>query len=187
MSSSSATLDLGPPSADSAVIVHIPLPGGLARLRNRLDWAAKDGVPAHATVLYPFVAPALLRRPVRERLAAVAADVAPFDVTLVGRARWPTVTWVRLEPATPFVAIVDRLQAAFPGFPLYGPDFDLPFVPHLTIVDDDAIDHDAVGGNRAWAALPLQCRIGHLTVIARPGPGGRWRTVWRVPLGRMRA
>ena len=37
----------------SAVIVRVPVPPGIERLRTRWDRAASLGVPAHVTVLFP--------------------------------------------------------------------------------------------------------------------------------------
>ena len=51
------TNGLGRPSEQSAVIVRVRLPGGLERLRRDGVGDADVGVPAHMTMLYPFVAP----------------------------------------------------------------------------------------------------------------------------------
>jgi hypothetical protein len=45
-------------AAESAVLVPVPeAERGVSGHRNRLDRAAVWGVPAHVTVLYPFVPP----------------------------------------------------------------------------------------------------------------------------------
>ncbi len=174
---------LGPPSDASAVIVRVPLPAGLERMRSRCVANAADGVPAHATLLYPFVAPDRLRPDVRARLASLAAEHEAFDFTLAGPARWPDVVYVRLEPAEPFVRLQAGLARAFPDFPIYGRDADFEFVPHASVAEGKALDDPGSMSGPEWAALPRPGRAVGIEVIAR-GPGGRWRTVWRIGLGR---
>ncbi len=174
---------LGPPSDGSAVVVRVTLPAGLEQLRRRSIGNAGDGVPAHATLLYPFVAPDRLRADVRGRVASVAAEHAAFDFSLAGPARWAGVIYVRLEPAQPFVRLQAALAGAFPEFPIYGPESDFEFVPHASVAEGKAADDRATMGDPAWTALPRPGRAVAIEVIARE-PGGRWRTVWRIGLGR---
>ena len=174
---------LGPPSDGSAVIVRIPLPAAIERLRRDSIGNAADGVPAHATLLHPFVAPARLRPDVRRLIGSVAAEHEAFDFSLAGPARWPDVVYVRLEPPEPFVRLQAALARAFPAFPIYGRDGDFEFVPHASVAEGKAVDDPDTMNDRAWAALPRPGRASAIEVIAR-GPGGRWRTVWRVGLGR---
>jgi hypothetical protein len=48
----------GPPGPRSALIVEVPAAEpAVARHRERLDSSAPLGVPAHITVLYPFLPP----------------------------------------------------------------------------------------------------------------------------------
>jgi 2'-5' RNA ligase len=173
-------LDLGPPSDRSAIIVRVHLPAPLERWRRRGVANAADGVPAHATMLFPFVAPERLDRAVRGIVAGAAARHPPFDYRLVGPERWPEVIYAGLDPVRPFVALHDDLRAAFPAFPMYGPDFDLEFVPHVTIDEGASV---VPLEDPAWRWLPHHAVAGALEVIARP-PEGRWRTVWRIALAR---
>ena len=174
---------LGPPSARSAVIVRVHLPAGLERLRRDSVGNAVDGVPAHATLLYPFVAPGRLTPDVRGLLAGVAAAHAAFDFSLAGAARWPDAVYVRVEPVEPFVRLQAALAGAFPAFPIYGPDAGFEFVPHVSVAEGAAANDPRTLGDPAWAALPRPSRASAIEVIAR-GPGGRWRTAWRIGLGR---
>src|SRR6187551_1754759 len=71
---------MAPTEPTSAVVVRVPLPARLARLRARHDWAASVGVPPHVTVLFPFLPAARLLPTVRRELAGIAREAAPFDV-----------------------------------------------------------------------------------------------------------
>ena len=173
---------LGSPSNRSAVIVRVPLPAGLERLRRDAIGNAADGVPAHATLLYPFVAPGRLTQDVRDLIAGVAAEHGVFEFSLAGAARWPDTVYVRLEPASPVVRLQAALARSFPAFPIYGRDAGFGFVPHVSVAEGSAVDDPRTMAARAWGALPLPRRAAAIEVIAR-GPGGRWRTVWRIALG----
>ena len=43
--------------AESAVVVRLPIPSALERIRRRLDPVAGVGIPAHVTILYPIRGP----------------------------------------------------------------------------------------------------------------------------------
>lgn len=165
----------------SAVIVRARLPGGLERLRRRSIGAA-DGVPAHLTMLYPFLAPSLLEPNVRKALVRVAARHRPFEYVEAGRAIWPDTVYVAVTPAARFVRLQSDLQAAFPAFPIYGETGDFQFVPHISIAEGATIHDPSVLHAPAWRALPRPSRAAAIEVIATSGDG-RWRLVWRIPLG----
>jgi 2'-5' RNA ligase len=171
--------DLGAPCDRSAVIIRAHLPAQLERWRRRAVADAADGLPAHATMLYPFVAPERLDGTVRRLLAEVAARHAPIEHRLVGPEEWRDVTYAAVDPVGPFVALQRDLQAAFPAFPIYGPDFVLEFVPHVTVDEGAGI---VPLDDRGWRSLPEAGVARAIEVIVR-APDGRWRTVWRIGLG----
>lgn len=181
----STTRELGPPSEWAAVIVRAMLPPALERLRRRSVRDAIVGVPAHLTMLYPFIEPARLGPSVRRRLMTVAAATQPFDYRLLGSATWPDTVYVAVDPVEPFIDLQRRLGAAFPDFPIYGTDPGFEFVPHVTIAEGPPIDDDATLEDPAWRSLPRPARATAIEVIARP-TDAPWRTIWRLPLGRMR-
>jgi 2'-5' RNA ligase len=166
----------------SAVIIRARLPAGLERRRRRSIADAADGVPAHLTLLYPFVDPAELDDAIRGRIAAVAANHEPFDYRLVGEARWPDTVYVAVAPADPFVTLQADLGAAFPDYPIYGEPAGFAFVPHVTIAEGPSTEDPATAADPAWAMLPRPGRATALEVIA--SDGHRWRLVWRLRLGR---
>lgn len=167
----------------SAVIVRAPLPSGLERLRGRHVSSATFGVPAHVTVLHPFIEPDGLIEGVRRRLREIAADHPPFDYRQARLAEWPEAVYVTVEPVEPFVRLHRDLQAAFPDWPIYGAGAGFVFEPHITVADERGKLEPGVRDDRAWRALPRPARAEAIDVIATR-PDGRWRLVWRIPLGR---
>lgn len=176
------TPSLGPPSDRSAVIVRAPLPAALERLRFASVRSAADGVPAHVTLLHPFVAPERVAPDVRRVLASVAAAQDAFEYRLAGPAYWPGTVYVRLEPDAPFVRLQAALASAFPAFPIYGSDRAFEFVPHVTVAEGAAAEDSWTQADPAWLDVPRPARATSIEVIVR-GPRGRWRTVWRIGLG----
>lgn len=138
------------------------------------------------TLLHPFVDPAALDAGVRRTIAGVAAGREPFEYRLFEMATWPLAVYVAVRPIDPFVRLQHDLQAAFPDFPIYGEAAGFEFVPHVTIADSDHVAEPGLPGDRAWRALPQIARASAIDVIGK-GADGRWRLIWRVPLGRMPA
>jgi len=67
---------------ESAVLAAVPeAEPAVAALRARLDSSAAQGVPAHVTVLYPFVHPDRLGPKVIDALAEAVASAAAFAVS----------------------------------------------------------------------------------------------------------
>ncbi|MGI8591474.1 MAG: 2'-5' RNA ligase family protein [Nakamurella sp.] len=71
--------------------------------RLHLDAAATWGVPAHVTVIYPFVDPAALDEHAIAALAAAVKSVSAFDCCFP-RTRWfgDDVLWLDPVPSQPF-------------------------------------------------------------------------------------
>jgi 2'-5' RNA ligase len=170
----------------SAVIVRAQLPPGLERLRRRCVDNAAAGVPAHMTLLHPFVEPDGLDGRIRLALAAVAARHRPFDYRQATMARWPDAVYVAVTPEAPFVRLHRDLQASFPTWPIYGEGPDFVFVPHITVADRRHVVAPEVAHDPGWRALPRLARAHAIEVIAT-GVDDRWRLVWRIPLGAVRA
>jgi 2'-5' RNA ligase len=166
--------------AESAVVVRLPIPIALERIRRRQDRAAGVGVPAHVTILYPFVDPHEMDARVRRELAGIAARHEPFRVRFERVGRWPGVVFLAPEPAGPFARLTDDLVAAFPHHPPYGGAFD-EVVPHLTITESAEAPLDEIAAEAA-ASLPFERPVTRLEVLVEDGVG-RWHGRWRIPLG----
>lgn len=168
------------PEATSAVVVRIPVPEALTRSRRRWDRAARSGVPAHVTILYPFVPPGGLVPEVRRSLAAIAADQEPFLVVFDEVRRFPGVVYLAPRPVAPFMLLTDAVAARFPGFPPYGGAF-AEVIPHLTIAESHVAPLDEIAAETA-AVIPFRHRVTALEILVEGGDG-RWHRRWRIPLG----
>jgi 2'-5' RNA ligase len=167
----------------SAVVVRVSLPKPLARLRSRSDWAAGAGVPAHVTVVFPFLPAERLDADVRRILAAIAASTEPFEVHFAEVGRFPTVVYLTPKPSGPFTRLTDAVFERFPDFPPYDGAFEV-VIPHLTITESTAAPLEAIACEAA-RSLPFARRVTTLEVLVE-GTGGRWHARWRIPLGRLR-
>ena len=164
----------------SAIVVRIRVPAAIERLRRAHDRAAGLGVPAHVTILYPFVAASGLTPEVRRDVAAIAGEIRAFEVTFASAARWPGVVYLEPRPSAPFTGLIDRAAARFPEHPPYAGAIS-EVIPHLTVVESNARPLEEVVA-AAQAALPFEAAADALEVLAE-GDDGRWHRRWRLPFG----
>lgn len=167
----------------SALIVPIPeAEPAVAGLRSRLDSSAAWGVPAHVTVIFPFLPPEQISAQVLAAVRLIAAGVPRFFLSL-DKVGWfgDKVLWLSPNPAEPFRELTNRLAVRFPAAKPYGGQF-ADVIPHLTV------GHDAPGLTEAAAEveprLPIKARVTSLRLITgRPEPGDSWHTLTDFPLG----
>src|SRR5918992_5049479 len=106
-----------PAVGESAIIVPVTVPVAVNRLRDRMDPSAAQGVPAHVTLIYPFMPPERLKEDVRRRIEQIIASEAAFPFRLTSVRRWPNVVYLEPEPAEPFRRLTKALAEAFPEYP----------------------------------------------------------------------
>jgi hypothetical protein len=170
---------------ESAVLVPVPEAERVVfPHRSRLDGAAALGVPAHVTVLYPFVPPAAITPSVLDALAGAAASVSAFGCEF-GDAAWfgEDVLWLAPRPSAPFLALTRAVCAAFPGYLPYGGAYADP-VPHLTVGERPAggVAELRAAEEAVRPQLPIRAQVRRVWLMTgRPSPGG-WRTVAELPL-----
>lgn len=147
----------------SALVVRVPEAEALVRdLRERHDPSAADGVPAHVTVLVPFLAPADATAADTEALRALFGCQPAFDAVFARVGRFPATAWLAPEPAAPFIALTGALVARWPQCRPYGGAFG-PVVPHLTAADGsaaaaDAVEHELRRRLAAHGPVRARCR-----------------------------
>jgi 2'-5' RNA ligase len=145
--------------AESALAVNVPESEPyVGALRERFDPSAKLGMPAHITVLYPFMPPERITDAVIRKLRGVMSRFTAFDFRLVRVGRFPGVAlYLAPEPAQPFIELTQGVVRAFPQYPPYGGQYDA-IVPHLTVAQAGAAEHDGIEAELA-AALPARVGI----------------------------
>ncbi|WP_425955783.1 2'-5' RNA ligase family protein [Xylanimonas sp. McL0601] len=153
--------------------------------RLRLDRAATWGVPAHVTVLFPFVPPTLVNNEVVHRLVDVFAATLPFDCTFA-ECRWfgDDVLWLAPDRVQELRDLTRAVVHRFPAHLPYRGQFD-DDVPHLTIGDTR---YGTTADLRAAEAdvrrrLPLAARIDHALLVAGTDHPRSWHTVAELPFG----
>ncbi|MCH6170654.1 2'-5' RNA ligase family protein [Pseudonocardia alaniniphila] len=170
--------------SESAVIVPVPeAEPVVGAFRASLDRSAGWGVPAHVTVIYPFLAPDRLGPDELRRLRDAVRSVPRFEVSFT-EVRWfaDTVVWLAPHPAEGFRALIDAVWSAFPECPPYRGAFGTP-VPHLTIGDDAALDTLSAAGDAVSRRLPVTASVHVAHLFQGSAAPGAWRSVAELPLG----
>jgi len=158
----------------SGLIVTVPqAEPAVSAWRSQLDPMAALGVPAHLTVLFPFVPPAGIDEATRTTLRELLSSVTTFDFSLVAT-RWfaDTVVWLAPDPDAPFRVLTQAVADAFPAYPPYGGQFPDP-VPHLTIADRGPPEAMHAPEQQLQPALPIRSTARSVTLLTEL-PTGRW-------------
>lgn len=106
-------------------------------LRERYDPTAVVGVPAHITVLFPFISPDLITDGDLARVTKTFQHFRPFEFRLKQIGRFPESLYLVPEPDEPFIALSEAIAREFPEYPPYGGKFT-KIVPHLTVANRSA-------------------------------------------------
>ena len=123
---------------ETAFIVNVPeAEAHVAALRSRFDASVHLGVPAHITVLVPFMAPDHITPGVLVQIDAALSQVPSFAFSLSQVRRFPATAYLAPEPAEPFIALTEALVRVFPEFPPFRGEHE-SIVPHLTVANGNA-------------------------------------------------
>lgn len=171
----------------SAVFVPVPEAEALVGAWRALhDPKARTGVPAHITLVVPWLPPEKIDDRSLEELDFLLAAQPAFDYSLE-KVCWfgERVLWLAPAPAEPFKQLTSILANHF-GTPPWGGEFT-EVVPHLTVglAAPEGSPFAIRGGLAAAAAdlsakLPIACRA--LEVDVMSGDGQRWGVVHRTLL-----
>lgn len=169
--------------SQTGFIVRVPqAEARVASLRDRFDASAALGVPAHITLLFPFMPPEAIDAAVLQGIREALAGACAFDFALASAARFPATAYLAPEPATPFIDLTDRLARRFPAYPPFGGEFE-SVIPHLTVAHGDAalaeLAHAALTrGLAAHGAIHGRCDA----VVLLENASGCWREMHAFPL-----
>lgn len=145
------------PGSRSGLIVEIP---------EAEPAVARLGIPAHITVLFPFMPPREIGPAALTELEQLFAAVSQFRFRL-GHTAWfgDEVLWLAPRDPEPFRALTRAVVQAFPAFPPYEGQFG-DSTPHLTDL------HAAE--TSVQAHLPIDAQATAATLVTQQSTGGRW-------------
>jgi 2'-5' RNA ligase len=125
-----------PTEGDSALLVAVPeAEPVVGPFRMVHDAVAAYGIPAHVTVLYPFIPRDRLTDEVREAVSAIFSAIPAFEYRFGRVARFgDTTIYLAPDPADNFARLTDAVHARWPEHPPYGGVIDV-VIPHLTVGD----------------------------------------------------
>jgi 2'-5' RNA ligase len=159
----------------------------LATWRRRyLAETVRRQIPAHVTVLYPFVPAEELTSELDDALRQLYAPLAGFEYALATVETFPGYAWLAPDPAAPFLTLIEQTRACFPDHPPYG-DPDLDPIPHCTVgaaENPEALEALLVDLRAGLAPrLPIACRAMAVRLY-RERDDGTWCEHAAYPLGR---
>lgn len=154
----------------------------VGELRRELDPVARLGVPAHVTVLFPFMPAEEIDDEVMLRLAGLFRTVPSFEHAFV-RTAWfgDDVLWLASDADAIFGSLTNLVADAFPDYPPYEGQFD-DVVPHLTIADHGRMDAMRAADRAVQPHLPIRTVTRAVTPLVEQ-PSGRWETAESFALG----
>jgi 2'-5' RNA ligase len=169
---------------ESALVILVPEVEALVRqYRDRLGPSETERLPAHITVLYPFVSPDEIGPVVTTALCELFARFPPVTFSLVRVQTWPGVLYLAPTPADPFVTLTQAVAEQYPEHPPYsGTVTDI--IPHLTVAQ--IADHEQLARVAVELEAVLRSRppieVTASEVALMDNALGQWqvRTVFRL-------
>lgn len=155
--------------SSTALIVPVPALDGL-----RDESVCEDGMPAHVTILHPFLRVRGIDEEIEEELGSLLAGISSFDFALSEIRSFPEVVYLAPEPPEPFVALTEAIVARWPEKPPYEGAFE-EIVPHVSL----AYGQTAPSG--VSERLPIAAHAEEVWLMRKHGSG--WQCARRFPLG----
>jgi 2'-5' RNA ligase len=151
---------------ESALIVEVPeAEPAVGRWRSLLDPVSVMGIPAHITILYPFL-DHVTEHTLRV-IQEVVSSVSSFSFTLDSVATWPGVVYLAPTPTDSFRELTKRVMERWSGLRPYEGKFN-DIVPHLTVAENVDDEH--------LAATITDDLLTHLPIAARAEEIALWVT-----------
>ena len=167
--------DGGYRAGETGLIIKVPeaepVVGGW---RERFDSSAAVGVPAHMTVLHPFLHSDRISDQVLDELGGLFGRHDAFDVAFEGCGRFPGVLYLAPAQGDQLRELTSAVVGRWPEAPPFQGRFT-DVVPHLTVAYGqepgvfDAIEADLLRG------LPVTSRVGSVHLLVYDGAAWRGR------------
>ncbi len=142
--------------------------------RQRFDASAAAGVPAHVTVLVPFLDVDRVDSAVLDDLSTLIGGHRSFTVRFDRCQRFPDVLYLAPTPDQPFRALTEAIVARWPEAPPYGAQFS-EITPHLTVAHGQAPSVLDTVEAALTARLPITADIHSVRLFVSHGNGWHHR------------
>ncbi|MFB7289291.1 2'-5' RNA ligase family protein [Actinacidiphila glaucinigra] len=160
-------------AGETALIVKVPeAEPVVGSWRERFDVSAEAGVPAHVSVLYPFLSQDRIDDQVLGVLGELFGSHRAFDLRFRMCGRFPGVLYLAPEPDDQFRALTLAVAARWPEAPPYGGRF-AEVIPHLTVADGQEPSVLDTAEAELARRLPVATHVSSVQLFAFDG------IVWR--------
>jgi 2'-5' RNA ligase len=171
------------PAEQGQTAVVAPVPSAepvVSAWRERFDSSAALGMPAHITVLYPFLGEQRLGDGALHALRDLCAESPTLDVEFARTGRFADVLYLAPEPASGLQKLTAALAERWPETPPYEGRFE-EVVPHLTVAQSADEDVLAEAEDAVMGSLPLRAWLVEARLYVFDGD--RWQQRARLPFG----
>lgn len=164
-------------TTETALVIMVPEVEELVRpFRHLYDPSAADGMPAHISLVYPFLNIEEMSAIKLTSLTRIFREHEPFGFSLTKTARFPGVLYLEPEPSRAFKSmILEICEYAPQTLPYGGKHTDL--IPHLTIAHiEDEAELDQVAGDfekQIAPKLPVHSMVSE--VLLMENCTGSWK------------
>lgn len=173
-----------PIAIETGLIIPVPAFESFIRHHRRINSAVSpEGVPAHLTLLYPFLPPMGCKEAHAE-VAGFFSEVKPFEFELT-KVGWfgDRVVFLAPEDPGPFIALTERLIEHWSVCIPYGGRHGGAHVPHLTLGIEGTPEEMASLAEAAERLLPIRCVADQAwLMIGTPRPA-EWKIAARFAFG----
>jgi 2'-5' RNA ligase len=179
-----------PPATGGGSAIILPVPAAeplVSGWRLRHDPSAAAGVPAHVTIVAPFLDPEQITDELLGELRRLLAARPAPRVQFIRTARFapagavPGVLYLDPEPADELRGLTRAVVARWPEAPPYA-GLHAEIVPHLTVAIADEVTLEEIEGELTRAlGRGVAATLDQAMVYVHVGE--RWRGVATLPLG----
>jgi 2'-5' RNA ligase len=172
------------PEVETGLIIPVPAFEQFIQHHRAINPAVSpEGVPAHLTLLYPFLPPQGCAESHAE-VSAFFASVEPieFELSEIG---WfdDRVVFVAPDDPAPFVALTERLIAEWTECIPYGGRHGGKHVPHLTLGIEGTPEEMSSLAEAARQLLPMKCVADQAWLMIGTSHPARWDVSDRFAFG----
>ena len=147
--------------------------------RRRFDTSASAGIPAHVTVLFPFLDIDRISITVIGDLRTLIGTRSPFTVRFDECRRFPHVLYLAPTPDQPFRELTESITQRWTEAPPYAGQFT-EVIPHLTVAHDQEPEVFDELEAALTDQLPTTATISSVRLFV--SDGHRWRHYVQFPM-----